>query len=545
MYKKVIFCLLGLFTALAISSCSDNQSSTMKHPADTLRIDVGAEPPTLDYQLQLDTVSARIAYDFAAGLLDFDQQNNPIPGMAEKWDIAKDGKTITFYLRPHLQFSDGSPITARDFVYSWQRLIDPKTAAAYNYLLEYIVNGRAIINGKMAPTSLGVEAPDDTTFVVHFEHPDNAFLEKCTMPNLGVVSQKNIQQYGQRWTDPDKMVSSGAYRLKEHVVNGYILAEKNPHYYDADKVKIPFVKYFPYEDTSASLASYESGGLDMTFQTVPVDRYPSLKKKYPTQLHTVSQEALYYFDFNMKLPALHNVKLRQALSMAIDRTVLTRDVLRADQRPSYSVVTETIENGQYPDIRYDWSDWPRDKRIAKAKKLYAEAGYGPNNPLKLSISFNTNDGHQKVALAMASMWKDVLGVETTVQNQEWKTFIDARKSGNYMIARDGWVADYNSVTTYLILYECGNLQNNSHYCNTEYNRLTTLGNSTLDPLHQKNYYHQALQIALDDYATIPLYQYTYQRLIKPYVANDDVAHNYLDHTQSKWISFNDNAKVSD
>lgn len=533
--SSLIKVAIGILLIL-LNACSDNNEPE-RHPEDTLRIDVSSEVPSLDPQLQQDTTSARVSYDLFAGLVDFDQKNTPIPGMADHWNISPDGKTITFHLRPHLKFSDGTPITSHDFVYSWQRLVNPATASAYNYLLEHVVNGNAIIEGKMPPTSLGVSAPSDDIFVVIFSTPDNTFIDKCTMPNLAVVPQKTIKQYGFHWTDVGKMVTSGAYKLKEHVINGYILAEKNPYYYDAQSTRIPYVKYFPFEDTNTAIASYETGGLDITGDSVPVNRYKTLLREYPTQLHVVQQEGLYYYTFNMALPEFQNIKVRQALSMAIDREVITNLILGSHPKPLYSVVTKTIANGAYADIEYPWVKEKREEQIAEAKKLYQEAGYGPHHPLKVSISFNTNDGHQKLALAIASMWKQVLGVETSIKNQEWKTFIDTRQQGDFVIARDGWVADYNSVSTYLILYECNNSQNHSNYCDKRYDGLVDQGNASLSPQKQQKYYHEALRIALADYTIIPLYQYTYQRLVKPYVLNYDIKHNYLNHVQSKWMYF--------
>ncbi len=532
--RKKLPIMLGLLAFL--TACS-NSSSEDVHSKDTLRIDVSAEIPTLDPQLQQDTSSARVAYDLFAGLVDFDQQNNPIPGMAYHWNIEPDGKTITFHLRANLKFSDGTPITAHDFVYSWKRLVNPQTASAYNYLLEHVVNGKAIMQGKMSSESLGVSAPNDETFIVKLSEPDNAFIAKCTLPNLAVVPSKIIEKYGTHWTEPRKMITSGAYQLKEHVIYGYILADKNPYYYDAEHVSIPHIKYFPYEDANTAIASYESGGLDLTGDAVPISRYKTLLREYPSQLHTVKQEGIYYYSFNIALPKLQDIRVRQALSMAVDREIISQAILASHPKPLYSVVTPTIANGQYADIQYAWSKEPRKQQIAEAQKLYKDAGYSPNHPLKVTISFNTSDGHQTLALALASMWQKILGVETTIRNQEWKTFIDTRQEGDFMIARDGWAADYNTISAYLMLYACHNPQNHSNYCDKRYDEFVAKGDAVLDPKEQNKYYHQALQIALDDYMIIPMYQYNYQRLVKPYVHNYDIDHNYLNHVQSKWMSF--------
>ena len=534
--------ILGLFLLAGCSkSYRESQSATTdsNHPMDMLRQDVGSEPPTMDPVLSEDTYSRRVMNDLFAGLLDFDQQNNPIPGLASSWEISTDGKTYTFHLRKDIKFSDGSPITAKDFIYSWRRLVDPKTASPYNMLLANVVGANQIITGKSQASTLGVSASNNETFVVKLVHPDAYFLKAILMPNTTVVSQKNIEKYGKSWIDPDKMVTSGPYMLKEHIINGYVLAEKNPYYFDAKNVSIPKVKYLPYEDNNATIPSYKAGGVDVTFQSLPVDQYAELQQAYGKQLHTVLQEGNYYLDFNMQDPQLtNNLKLRQALSMAVDRDALINQVLKQGQKPLYSVVTPTVDNGAYASIVYDWATWPRPKQVEQAKKLFAEAGYGANHPLIITYSFNTNDLHKRVALAVTAMWKQVFGngIQASIQNQDWKTFLQIRHKGSYQIARDGWVADYNGVTSYTNLYSCGNDQNNSHYCNKNYNNLMAQSMAELNPVKQTELIKQALQLPLNDYAVIPLFQYSYQQLIKPYVKGYNPDNNFLENFQSKWMT---------
>ena len=544
-----------MFASLVMFGCSNKSDTTTQdgstvvanstndsHPKDTLRVALGDEIPTFDPQLGEDTVSTRVANDLFEGLTSFDKQNRPIAGMAERWDISPDGKTYIFHLRKGLKFSDGTPITAKDFVFTYQRLADPKTASPYNFLIDTIVNGKAIIDGKMPATKLAVSAPDDLTFVVQLDHSDSAFLDKCNMPNLSVVPQNVITKYGDQWTNVANIVTSGPYKVKEHIVKGYILVEKNPNYYDASKVAVQYVKFYPYSDTSAMMASYKSGGLDITFQTVPVDQYKQIKKEYPTELHTIKQEALYYYDFNMQRPEIkNNIKLRQALTMAIDRKTIAEDVLGAGEAPLYTNVTPTIEQGKYASVKYDWANLPLDQQIAKAQVLFKEAGYSPQHPLEISISYNTLDQHKKIALAVGSMWSNAFGkgIKVISNNQEWKTFIQARNKGDYQIARDGWVADYDSVTSYTQLYICNAGANNSHYCNPQYDDLVSKANLTTDPTQQMNLYRQALQLALNDYNIIPVFQYTYQRMVKPYIIGYDIDQNFLDHTMSKWVTFSD------
>lgn len=537
---KKVFCGSQIICfGLILGACSHSES-TLQHPLDTLRIDVGSEAPTLDPALSEDAAAGRIINDLFAGLVDFDQQNNPIPGMAESWNISANGKTYTFHLRDNLKFSDGSRITANDFIYTYRRVVDPKTASGHNYLLAGVVNGNKIIKGELPPTSLGISAPDAKTVVIQLDHPDANFLNYLTLGTVGVVSQKTISKYASAWTQAQNMVTSGAYVLSEHVVNGHILLTKNPYYFQESQVAIAKVDFFPYVDHNAGLSAYKTGGLDLVYQSVPIDQYQNLKQQYPSELHTIQQEGIYFYDLNQLLPQFkNNPELRQALSMAIDRNALVNKVLGQGETALYSNVTSTVESGAYKSVRYSWADLPYDEQVKIAQQLYAKAGYSASHPLKIDLSYNTDDLHKKIALAIAGMWKSTLGVEVTLSNQEWKTFIASRHSGNYVVARDRWVADYNSVTSYTQLYLCNGMQNNSHYCNPAYDKLVTAAENSSDLAQQQQLYRQALALALNDYAIIPLFQPNYSKLVKPYVSNLDVEHNFFNVEQSKWVKFSD------
>lgn len=537
---KKVFCGSPIIClGLILGACSHSES-TLRHPLDTLRIDVGSEAPTLDPALSEAAAAGRVINDLFAGLVDFDQQNNPIPGMAESWNISANGKTYTFHLRDNLKFSDGSRITANDFIYTYRRVVDPKTASGHNYLLAGVVNGNKIIKGELPPTSLGISAPDAKTVVIQLDHPDANFLNYLTLGTVGVVSQKTINKYASAWTQAQNMVTSGAYVLSEHVVNGHILLTKNPYYFQESQVAIAKVDFFPYVDHNAGLSAYKTGGLDLVYQSVPIDQYQNLKQQYPSELHTIQQEGIYFYDLNQLLPQFkNNPELRQALSMAIDRNALVNKVLGQGETALYSNVTSTVESGAYKSVRYSWADLPYDEQVKIAKQLYAKAGYSASHPLKIDLSYNTDDLHRKIALAIAGMWKSTLGVEVTLSNQEWKTFIASRHSGNYVVARDRWVADYNSVTSYTQLYLCNGMQNNSHYCNPAYDKLVTAAENSSDLAQQQQLYRQALTLALNDYAIIPLFQPNYSKLVKPYVSNLDVEHNFFNVEQSKWVKFSD------
>lgn len=538
--------LVSLFS-LVLSGTLLIGCSKQDHAAnhvDTIYVDNGAEVPTLDPTLSQDVNSSRVLYDLVEGLTSFDQANQVIPGLAEKWEISPDKKTYTFHLRPGLLFSDGTPITAEDVVFTWQRLVDPKIASPYSFLCANVINGQAIMDGKLPLDQLAVKALDPLTIRIQLVNPDEGFLSMISLPNLGVLSKANVISAGAQWNTPGKMVSSGAYVLKEWVVNGHILLTKNSHYYDASNVSVPNIQFFPIDDTNSSLSQYKAGNIDVTY-SVPIDQYKQLKVDHPDQLHTVAFESIYYYDFNMTLPKFKdNPKLRQALSMAVDRERITQEVLGQEQVPSYTYATRTIEGGKFAGLDYPWSKWPREKQLATAQALFKESGYGPQNPLSINISYNTNDANKKVALAVASMWQSAFGadsIQVSSANQEWKTFIKARSQANYDMARDSWVADYDNADTYTILYTCNNPQNNSKYCNPAYDKLVQEAKATSDPARRIQLLRQAFQLAMQDYAVIPMFQYTYYRLVSPRIKGYEIEKNYFDHVLSKWYKLEKNA----
>lgn len=540
--SQLTLILLSTYAALiTLTSCSNKSTETTKQDKSIITVDLGSDVATVDPQLAEDSQSHRVTNDLFEGLTTSSQSNQIVAGLADKWDISPDGKTYTFHLRNGIKFSDGTPITANDVVYTYRRLVNPKVSSPYNMLLTNVVNGKAIIQNKKPITSLAVKALDKNTVEIILERPDPSFLAITSLWNLGIVSEANVTKFGVSWTDPKNMITSGAYKLDERIIKGHILESKNPNYYDSNNVAIEKVQFLPIEDTNSSLSQYKSGGLDITY-SLPVDQYKAVKETLADQEHTVSLEAIYYYDFNMTLPKFkNNPKLRQALSMAVDRNILVKDVLGQGQVPLYSYVTNTIEDGKFAGLDYSWSKLPREKQIAEAKQLFKAAGYDDSHPLQITINYNTNDLHKKVALAISSMWQQTFGVKSIIvnaSNQEWKTFLQTRHKADYDIARDAWIADYNSVDTYTNLYECNNPQNNAHSCTPEFDSLIHQAQQSGAESQRMALTRQALQKAMDNYSIIPLYQYTYFRVIKPSVIGYTPETNHLDNVYSKWYRFN-------
>lgn len=555
-FNKLLISIIVASIASSIISCSQHeQRSNTK----MITVDLGSDPSTIDPQKAEDLQSSRVSNDLFEGLTVLNQDNNIVPGLAEKWSISPDGKTYIFNLRNGLKFSDGSPITADDVVFTFQRLVNKNTASAYSNVAENIINAKEITKGALDPDKLGVSALDSKTVQIKLNKPDQSFINITSLWSLGVVSKANIQKYGDKWLEPKNIVTSGAYKLDERVIKGYILESKNPYYYDTANIAVEQVKFLPIEDANSALNQYKTGDLDIT-STVPVDQYNNIKNAMGSQLHTVLYEGIYYYMFNMSLDKYkNNPKLRQALSMAVDRNTLTKVVLGHGEKPLYSFATTTIEGGRFANLDYDWSlpsqadkikyakglddSNPQSqlKRIAIAKQLFKDAGYDESHPLTIDISYNTNDVNKKVGLAIASMWKDVFGEKSiilTTSNKEYKTFLQSMHTGNYDISRRAWIVDYDNVDSYTSLYECNNTHNFGKYCNLYYDNLIKEAGQTSDSEKRITLIRQALQIAQDDYAIIPLYQYTYSRLIKPSVGGYAPENNHLDNVYSKWYKFN-------
>lgn len=540
--------LLSLISLVLIASCSKDgqttsndtltkQNNQSKKTHDTIYIGNGGEPPTLDPALATDENSIRISYDLFERIIGQDAQGAPIPGVAKSWEISDDGKTYTFHLHDDLKFSDGSELNADDVVASWRRAVDPKLGGPQaDAVFSNIVNGREILTGKLPVEKLGVVAPNKNTVVVKLLYPDTYTLDNLYKPALAILPTKVIAKYGAEWTHPRNIVTSGAYVLTEHVRNSHIMARINPYNYDAAKVKIPKIKYLAINDQNSEYQQFQTGLLDIT-HSIPSDQYQSIKQKYPTELHTFPQEATYFYEFNMSLPILRdNLNLRKALVMAIDREVITDKILGIGQIPLYSVITKTIANGDYANLEYEWSTWPREKQIAEAQRLYKEAGYSKDNPLKLSLSYNTLEGNKKLAIAVSSMWKNILGAEITPQNQEWKIFLENRRKGNLQIARAGWIADTQDVNYYLkYLFLCNAASNNSHYCNQKYDNLIFAAQATATPQERHALASQAITLVMNDYPIIPLYQYTKSLLVDSRVGGYIPENNRNGWVITKWM----------
>src|SRR5215469_891849 len=336
----------------------------------------GAEPKSLDPHF-IDLIpESNILGDLLMGLTTFDASARPIPGAAASWAVSPDGKTWTFHIRPHL-WSDGTQVSAQDFVFAWRRLVDPKTAAYYAYNLWVLKNAHAVSAGKLPPTSLGISAPDDSTLVVQLEHPASYLPELLTHDTAYPLPRKSVLARGNAWSKPGNFVANGAYVPREWVANDHITLVKNPRFYDASHVRIDVVNYYPTQDTQAGLSRFRAGELD-TQTPIPLALIDWMRTNFKTELRSVPFLGLSYVDINLRHPPLNDVRLREALNLAYDRETMTGKVLRFGDQPAYSLVPPGVAN--FPGgAQMSFAGMRYPARIARARALMAQLGFGPEN----------------------------------------------------------------------------------------------------------------------------------------------------------------------
>ena len=473
------------------------------------------EPASLDPLKAVGLPEIQVIRDLFEGLTNQDAQGKIVPGVAQSWS-SSDNKTWVFTLRNNARWSNGDPVTAQDFVYSWQRLVDPKNSSAFAWFagLSGIQNAAAITKGEMTPDKLGVVAQSKNQLKVTLDRPVPWFPALVANVALFPVPQKIIAQQGDSWTSPGKLVGNGAYQLSERVVNEKIVLTRNPHYWDDAHSVLTKVTFVPINEESSATKRYRSNDIDIT-ESFPKNMYALLKKTLPGEVYTPDQLGTYYYAFNTQKGPTADVRVRKALSWSIDRKVIAEKVLGTGEKPA-GHFTPDVTAGFKP-LPTFMQQHDQNSLNAQAKSLLAAAGYGPGKPLKLKLLYNTSESHQKIAIAVASMWKKNLGVDVTLENQEWKTYIDSRNSGNFDVIRASWVGDYNEPSTFLNLLTSGNSSNIARFNNADYDAVIAKASRETSDQVRNSDYNRAEQILAEQAPIAPIYQYTNGRLIKPWV----------------------------
>ncbi|HDK38391.1 MAG TPA: peptide ABC transporter substrate-binding protein [Thiolapillus brandeum] len=490
----------------------------------------GAEVQTLDPHKAEGVPSSNILRDLYEGLTIEAPDGKVIPGTAESWEISNDGKTYTFKIRQDAKWSNGDPVTAQDFVYGLHRSVDPATASKYSQILAPILHAEDVIAGKQPVENLGVKALDDHTLEIRLKASTPYFLGLLNHSSTYPVHKASVDAHGGQFSRPGKLVSNGAYILKEWVIQSHIKLVRNSHYWnDADTI-IDTVYYYPIEDQSTELKRYRAGEIDRT-EDVPSQQIKWIKKNLANELQIAPYLGSYYFGFNLtKPPFKGNLKLRRALSMAINREIITEKITALGEKPLYSWVPPGI-NG-YEAAEFDYADWPQKKRIEEARRLYQEAGYSRANPLTVEIRYNTSENHKKISIAIAAMWKQALGMKTKLVNEEWKVFLENRKQKQItQVFRAGWIGDYNDPYNFMEILHSRHGLNDSAYNNPEYDGLLQQASMEGDAKKRFELMRQAEALVLRDHPVMPIYSYVSSHLVKPWVGN--YVPNVLDHHYTK------------
>jgi peptide/nickel transport system substrate-binding protein/oligopeptide transport system substrate-binding protein len=523
MKKKLALLLAIIMTLTLVTACGPKDSASTPTPGDSaapsadaaapkqLVAQIGPNPETIDPALNSSVDGANYILFAFDCLLNVDKDNKIIPGAAEKWEVTEDGLTWTFTLRKDLKWSDGAPLTAKDFVYSWKRVADPNTAAPYAQTVLGMVKGfDEAAAGDL--DKLAVTAPDDTTLVVELAHPCAYFDKLAAFQVLSPVNQATIEKNGDAWaTKAETYICNGPFLIKEWVPSSYILFAKNPNYWDAASIKLDTMKMLLIEDANASYAVWQTGEA-MMIKDVPTDEIPALQSN--PEFHIDPLQGTYYICLNDTLPQFSEPKVRQALSLALDRNYVAETLTTNVFSPATSLIGPGITdwdgkpfmdnaNGGKPYM--DNSDPAAN--LEKAKQLLAEAGY-PNGEGFPVINYSINDAsyHKVVAEYVQQAWKE-LGLSVNVNVVEWASFLPQRRAGDYEISRNGWVFDYNDASNFMELFMTGNGNNDAKYSNSKYDELMQKAASEPDPQTRSAYMHQAEDIFMADMGTLPLMYY--------------------------------------
>jgi len=517
---------------LACGGCGDPPGDAAgggRSAALTLHRGNGGDPLSLDPAEAQDEHAFAVLADLYEGLLVAGPNGELVPGAARDYSVSDDGLTYRFRLRRDGRWSDGRPVTAADFVAGIRRALRPATTSGYAFLLEAVRGAPDVIRGRAAPDSLGLRAIDDLTLEIVLARPTPALPAILSLPIAFPFPAGDSATPG-RFSEPAQFVGNGAYRLARWRVGSRIRLVRNTRFRALHDVAIGAVEYYAITDAQAELNMYRAGELDIT-ATVPGGALSSLSATRPDELHIAPRLALYYFAFDLSEAPLDDPRLRQALSMALDRDAIVA-LLGRGERPAYGLVPPGI--GSYEPARYAWQALASGDRQAAARRLYKQAGYGADRPLELTLVYDTGSVHETVALAARSMWADVLGAEVLLERREWQYFLDTRdQRGEWDVMRFAWTGDYPHAQTFLAILAADSPQNLPGYVNADYDRRLLAAAMAGQPADQQRLLREAERVAIDDYPIAPVYFYVSKHLVAPSV--DGFRANALDRNPTRYL----------
>jgi oligopeptide transport system substrate-binding protein len=481
-----------------------------------LRRGNGPEPSTLDAHRAQDIASHNILRDLYVGLVTEDARGNVVPGMAERWDISADGRDYVFHLRPRLRWSNGMALDAEQIVASFQRALHPETAAPLATLLDAIADIR-LLDAQRVGIRLHRPAP---------------LLKLLALPIAMPVYLPAIRTHGNAHTRPGNLVSNGAYLLETWEPHSAITLRRNPDFFAAGEVAIESVRFLVTEDAASELKRFQAGDLDIT-ETVPPGRLDVLRARFGDTLRISPYLGSFFFGINLRSAPLGNsLALRQALSLAIDRSILTRYITALGETPAYGLVPDGIAG--YRPAHIAESALAQPAREALARELIAQVQSAGTAPLEIEIRYNTSTTHRRLSLAIAAMWRKVLGIKVRLRNEEWKSFVQSRRDGRItQVFRGGWIGDVDDPLSFLSLFDGAQALNWSGWNDARY--ISLLDDAEQNTAQRMDLLHQAEQRLLDQHAIIPLYFYTSKHLVRSTVQGFEP--NLLDRHPTRWMRF--------
>ncbi len=530
---------LKLFTIILFSSllmaCMGGESKVTTGNRDgILHMGNGTEPQGLDPHVVTGVPESRMLRALFEGLVVKNPYTlEPEPGVAQRWEYSEDRRILTFYLNPAARWSNGESVTAHDYVWSWQRALNPAMGNLYGYMLYPMVNAEAYATGKLEnPDDLGVKALDDLTLQVSLNEPTPYFLQLMDHYSTFAVHRPTIEKFGKatdrftKWTRAENMVGNGAFKLTEWLLNRRVVMEKSETYWDADKVKLNGIVFYPTENIVSEERMFRAGQLHLTNDT-PLEKIPVYQTLENTPFVQAPYLGTYYYMLNTGRPPVDDVRVRKALSIAVDREQLARTVMQGLVTPAFAI-TPPGTLGYQPPKLFDYD-------IAKAKSLLAEAGYpdGEGWP-GLELVYNTSESHRKIAVAIQQMWKDTLNIKVTLANQEWKVYLDSLTQMEYQIARRGWIGDYVDPNNFLDMFLTGGGNNKTGFADPLYDELI-LTKAAQAKTKQERFaiFHQAETMLMEEMPIIPIYTYSTKRLVAPSVKGFPA--NLMDSFNFKYI----------
>ena len=538
-YSSTLVALL----ALTLSACGSGEKNVVSGNATGyLHYGNGAEPQGIDPHLVTGVPESHIVRALFEGLA----VKNPItlepePGVAERWEISPDGTVYTFFINPQAKWSNGEPVTASDYVWSWERALHPETGSLYAYMLFPVVNAEKFASGAIDDfAEVGIKSLDAKTLRISLNAPTPYFLQLMDHYSTFAVHPETVLKFGGMsdrftlWTRPENIVSNGAFTLKEWSLNRQIKVEKNPHYWDKSNVALEGVYFYPTENVVSEERMFRSEQLHVT-QGIPLGKIPNYRAVQNSPYVQAPYLGTYYYLINTKKPPVDDVRVRKALSYSIDRDTLTRTVLRDTAIPAYSI-TPPDTLGYNPPKLFSFDP-------EQARALLAEAGYpdGQGWP-GLEITYNTNEDHRKIAVAVQQMWKDELGIDVSITNQEWKVYLNTVSQGEFQVARRGWIGDYVDANNFLDLFLANGGNNNTGYANAEFDDII-LNQAPKAASREERYqlFFQAETMMMQEMPIIPFYTYTSKRLIHPSV--NGIYPNLMDSLNLKYVRLDPNQRL--